>query len=129
MNSETLNFLDDGQSIASTVSQLHHYFKTTYSRFKIKRSDLVSRLEYADAEQLPIVEAELHELDEALSLFGILADSLSVANRVLHTEVAAKTLGIAAELYQIHLEDEEEQLAEREIAQRRLARQNSGSEH
>jgi hypothetical protein len=120
MSSEQLNFLDDGQSIASTVSQLHHYFKNTYSRYKTKRSDLVSRLDGADAETTAIVQTELQELDEALALFGILADSMSVANRVLHTKAAASALGISADLYAIHLEDEAEQAKEREIALRRV---------
>ncbi|MDX2229304.1 MAG: hypothetical protein NW220_06685 [Leptolyngbyaceae cyanobacterium bins.349] len=120
MSIDNLNFLDDGQSIASTVSQLHRYFKTTYSRYKIQRSDLVSKLESAESDEALSVKEELRELDQALALFGILTDSLSAANRVLHTETAAKAMGISAELYAVHLEDEAEQTAEREAAQRRI---------
>lgn len=123
MSIDKLNFLDDGQSIASTVSQLHHYFRTAYSRYKIKRSDLVSRLEGAEEAEAATVQTELQELDEALSLFGILADSMSVANRVLHTKAASTALGISSELYEIHLEDDAEQAAERAVAQRRVSNQ------
>lgn len=122
--SDNLSFLDDGQSIASTVTNLHHYFRTTYSRYKIKRGDLVSRLEAADPDTIAAVQEEIRQIDEALALFGILSDSLSVANRVLHTETVAKTLGIETQLYDVHLETEDEQLLERSAAQRRVENQS-----
>jgi len=123
MSSDNLSFLDDGQSIASTIGRLHHYFKTGYSRHKTKRSDLVSRLEGANADELTKIEAELRELDQALSIFGILADALSIADRALHMESATSSLSITAELYQIHLENESEQAMERAMAERRVASQ------
>ena len=124
MSSDNLRFLDDGESIASTISQMHHYFRTTYSHYKIKRGDLVSRLEVAEPNQIVEVQQELQQIEESLALFGILSDSLSVANRVLHTETVAKTLGIDTQLYKTHLETEDEQQLEREAAQPRIESQS-----
>lgn len=121
MSDKNLSFLDDGQSIASTVSQLHNYFKNAYSEQKIRRSQLVSRLEAAVGEEEQTIQTQLQQLDEALMLFGVLSDSLSTANRVLHSRTVADALGFEAEIYHVHLEDEAEQIAEREAAQRRVS--------
>jgi hypothetical protein len=40
---------------------------------------------------------------------------------VLHSRTVANSLGFTAEVYQVHLEDEAEQTAEREAAQRRVS--------
>jgi hypothetical protein len=67
------------------------------------------------------LQEELQQLEEALALVGVLTDSLSVANRVLHSDSIARILGSDTDLFKIHLEDEAEQAAERAAAQRRLA--------
>jgi hypothetical protein len=118
MSMSNLSFLDDGQSIASTVSQLHHYFKQSHSRYKIKQSELMNR---AHGEATADLKEELQHLEEVTSLVGVLMDSLSVANRVLHSTAIADILGADSDLYQIHLEDEAEQTAEREAAERKIA--------
>ncbi|NJO40204.1 MAG: hypothetical protein HC769_12545 [Cyanobacteria bacterium CRU_2_1] len=119
MSNNNLSFLDDGQSIASTVTHLHNYFRHVYSQHKIKRSELVSRLDAATEEEEQNVLQQLRQVDEELTLFGILSDSLSAVNRVVHSRAVANVLGVEAELYQVHLEDEAEQLTERQVAQRR----------
>jgi hypothetical protein len=120
MSSNNLSFLDDGQSIASTVSQLHHYFQQTYSRYEIKHGEMVNHLHDGTKNPKELQE-ELQQLEEALALVGVLTDSLSVANRVLHSDSIARILGSDTDLFKIHLEDEAEQAAERAAAQRRLA--------
>jgi hypothetical protein len=120
---DNLNFLDDGASIASTVSQLHHYFKTTHSRYKVQQGNLLNRV-HVDARETAEVQENLQHLEEVIALFGILTDSLSVANRVLHSEAIAQIIGSDADVYQIHLEDEAEHASERAAAQRKVAQRN-----
>jgi hypothetical protein len=124
MSMDNLSFLDDGQSVASTVSQLHHYFSQTHSRYKIKQSELMNRCHAHNAEEVHHLKEELAKLEEAMTLFGVLTDSLSVANRLLHSGAIAKLLENESDVYKIHLEDEAEQTAERAAAQRKLATQN-----
>jgi hypothetical protein len=117
----SLNFLDDGQSIASAVSQLHSYFKNAYTQCKLDRASLISRLDSASEDEEQEILYELQRIDDELTFFGALTDSLSTANRLLHSRVVANTLGIDAEVFEVHLEDELEQSSEREAAQRRAA--------
>lgn len=116
-----LNFLDDGQSIASAISQLHHYFKNNYAQCKLDRANLISRLETVAEQEEQEILGELQRIDDEITFFGALSDSLSTANRLLHSRVVINALGIDAEVFAIHLEDELEQTAEREAAQRRIA--------
>lgn len=118
MDSDNLSFLDDNQSVASTVTQLHDYFKNTYSRLKVKRAQLVSKLETTSGEEAETVLQALNNLDSGLSLFGALSDSLSIADRLLHTRAVMDLLGLEGEIYQIHHETEEEQERERSLRQR-----------
>lgn len=114
----SLNFLDDGQSIASAVSQLHNYFKNGYTQCKLDRASLISRLDSISEDEEQEILCELQRIDDELTFFGALTDSLSAANRLLHSRVVANTFGIDAEVFEMHLEDELEQSAEREAAQR-----------
>lgn len=123
MTTDNLNFLDDGESIASTVSQLHHYFKATHSRYKLKQGNLLNRV-HVDAKETAQVQADVQHLEEVIALFGILTDSLSVANRVLHSEAIAQIIGADADVYKTHLEDEAERMSEQAAAERKVARQN-----
>jgi len=123
MSTDNLNFLDDGASIASTVSQLHHYFKTAQSRYKLKQGHLLNRV-HVDAKETVQVQENVQHLEEVIALFGILTDSLSVANRVLHSEAIAQIIGSDADVYQIHLEDDAEHAAERNAAERKIAQRN-----
>lgn len=123
MSTDNLNFLDDGASISSTVSQLHHYFKTAHSRYKLKQGNLLNRV-HVDPEETAQVQENVQHLEEVIALFGILTDSLSVANRVLHSEAIAQIIGSDADVYQIHLEDDAEHAAERDAAQRKVAQRN-----
>ncbi|MBM0742803.1 hypothetical protein JOY44_14500 [Phormidium sp. CLA17] len=123
MSTDNLNFLDDGESIASTVSQLHHYFKTTHSRYKLKQGNLLNRV-HVNAKETAQVQEDVQHLEEVIALFGILTDSLSVANRVLHSEAIAQIIGSDADVYKTHLEDEQEHASERAAAERKVAQRN-----
>ncbi len=122
MSGENLSFLDDGQSIASTVGQLHRYFEKEYSRYQIKESELISHL-HDGSKTAEDIKAELKHLGELLTLFGVLSDSLSVANRVLHSDAVSRVLGVENDIYAIHQEDDAEQSSKREAARRRIANQ------
>jgi hypothetical protein len=123
-----LNFLDDGQSVVSLISQLHDYFVNTHSSYLVKRGELISRLEQS-TDRKEALQQELLQVDELLTLFGVLQDTLSVADRVVHSRAVATALGTNSELFQIHLEDEAEQQAERQAAQQKVAlKQSSGSQ-
>lgn len=119
MNNTALSFLDDGQSITSVVSALHNYFKNSYSSAKVKRSELLSQLESATgAEEAALLE-ELQQTAELLTMFGALSDSLSIADRILHSHAVIKAMGMDSELYQPHIETEDEIERDRALSQSR----------
>lgn len=104
MEKDKLHFLGDNQSIASVVAQLHEYFKNSYSQYKIKRSHLLSQLDAADGDEEQRLLKELHQVEEEFTVFGILSDSLSVANRVLHSRRVIDEIGKDDEVYKVHLD-------------------------
>lgn len=125
MDSDKLSFLDENQSVASLVTQLHDYFKNSHSHCKVKRSQLLSKLDNVSGEQEQAVLGELHRVDEELTHFGVLNDALSIADRVLHSKVVMDALGIESEVYQIHHETDSERAAEWKMAEYRLTQQKN----
>lgn len=107
MDTKKLSFIEDHQSIASTVAHLHEYFKNSYSHFKIERSRLISELDTVEGEKHKDVLAELQTVEAELSIFGILSDSLSVARRTLHMRSSVNALGADSEVYDIQDEHAE----------------------
>lgn len=95
-------FLADRQSVATLVSQLHVYFKNTYSHYKIQQSNLVSQLEAADASGEQKIKQDIQEIQEELVIFGVLADALSIADRMLHAKEVRQELGEDSEVYKVH---------------------------
>jgi hypothetical protein len=96
------NFLADRQSVASVISQLHNYFKNSYSHYKIQQSNLVSQMEAADSETQKKLRQDIEEIQEELVIYGILSDALSIANRMLHTKEVRTELGDDNGVYKIH---------------------------
>ncbi|GEM_PF-984640 len=125
MDSDKLNFLDENQSVASLVTQLHDYFKNSHSHCKVKRSQLLGKLDSVSGEQEQTVLGELQRVDEELTHFGVLNDALSIADRVLHSKVVMDALGIESEVYQVHHETDSEQAAEWKMAEYRLTQQKN----
>jgi hypothetical protein len=95
------NFLADHQSVVSLIGQLHTYFKNSYSHYKIQQSNLVSQLESADDEAEQKLRQDIQDIQEELVIFGILADALSIADRMLHTRAVRNELGDAAGIYKM----------------------------
>jgi hypothetical protein len=101
-NPKDPNFLVDHQSVASLVAQLHEYFKDSQSHYEIERSHLVSRLDAASDEEAQKLSVQIRKLDAEISLFGVLRDSLSIADRVLHTRSVMNELGLDNKVYKMH---------------------------
>jgi hypothetical protein len=100
------NFLADHQSVTSVISQLHNYFKNSYSHYKIQQGNLVSQLESADRETETQLRQDIDEIQEELVIYGILSDALSIADRMLHTRSVRKELGDDNGVYKMHDSDQ-----------------------
>jgi hypothetical protein len=99
MDSKEPSFLAENQSVDSLVTQLHSYFRNSYSRFKIERNTLVGQIEAASEQEQKLLLVRLAELEKDLTTLGILRDALSIADRLLHTKAAKEDLSTG--MYQI----------------------------
>jgi hypothetical protein len=120
MDNKKLGFLDDGQSIALAITQLHNYFANACSSSQVKHGQLMSQIRSSQSENSTTYQEELEQLSEEITLFAALRDSLSIADNLLHSKTIIKTLGENSEVFQIHLEDEAEQEKERRTARRKV---------
>jgi hypothetical protein len=102
MDSKEPSFLAENQSVTSLVAQLHNYFHNSYSRDKVVRSTLISQMEAAESEQVFELQRQLRAIDEELALLGILSDSLSIADRLLHMRSVRRELGPNSGAYKTH---------------------------
>ncbi|GAB4149734.1 MAG: hypothetical protein Fur0046_28470 [Cyanobacteria bacterium J069] len=128
MNTDKLSFLDENQSVASVVTKLHEYFKNSYSRYKVKRSQLLSQLDAATGEQEQALLQAIEKIDQEMALFGVLNDALSIADRVVSSKSMSSAMGLDSEIYQIHHETEAEQQAEWKLAEYRIAQQRQAQQ-
>lgn len=104
-NHKDPSFLDNQQSVASLVSQLHEYFKDSQSHYEVERSQLLGKLDAASGEEEQKLLTEIRKLDAEISLFGVLSDALSIADRVLHTRSVMNELGLDSEIYRMHYDN------------------------
>ncbi len=102
MNSKEPSFLAENQSVTSLVTQLHNYFHNSYSRDKMARSTLLSKIETAEDKDILEFQKQLRDIDEELVLLGILSDSLSIADRLLHMRSVRRELGPNSGAYKTH---------------------------
>jgi len=98
------SFLAENQSIASLVSQLHRYFQDSHSHYQMERSRAIAAIEAAPegSQKQGEFQAKLREIEEEITLLGVLSDALSVADRVLHDLAVERQLGIDSEFYRKH---------------------------
>jgi len=101
MDNQNLDFLKDGQSVALLVRQLRDYFKDSYAHCKVERGQLLSNMEAASDEEEIALRVKMKRVDQALYIFGVLSDALSIANRVLHASSVVDELGRDGELYKV----------------------------
>jgi hypothetical protein len=102
MDSKEPSFLAENQSVTSLVTQLHTYFKNSYSHDNIRRSALISQIEASDDGNVLDLQRQLREMDEELALLGALSDALSIADRLLHMRSVRKELGPSSGAYKVH---------------------------
>lgn len=101
--SKNPKFLVDHQSVASLVNQLHEYFKNSHAHYEVERSHLISMLHAAaDSEREQELQREILKVDAEISLFGVLSDSLSIADRIIHTRSVMNELGLDNPIYRMH---------------------------
>lgn len=108
MESKEPSFLDENQSVASLITLLRDYFRNSHSRYKVDQSRLISQLDSADEETQESLRQQLRQADAGITLFGILGDALSIADRVLHSSSVMSQLGLDNEVYRVHHETPEE---------------------
>ncbi|MBD1911226.1 MULTISPECIES: hypothetical protein [unclassified Leptolyngbya] len=102
MNANKLNFLNNQQSVAMVITNLHELFKDNYSHYKIERSRLVSQLETAEAEEQGRIQQALKDIEGEIAIYGVLQDALSIADRVIHTRTVMGELGPDSDVYRVH---------------------------
>ncbi len=71
----------------SIVTEMHNYFRDLQSYYKIAKGDLISRLEDAtDEAEIQELQRQLHEVNEKITFFHVLNNSISTVDTVLHTD-------------------------------------------
>lgn len=66
----------------------------------------MSKLHAADGETEQDLLQEIRKVETEISLFGVLSDSLSIANRILHTRTVMNELGLDNPVYRMHYDQE-----------------------
>ncbi|XHX80767.1 MAG: hypothetical protein RBJ76_12790 [Stenomitos frigidus ULC029] len=106
METKDPRFLVDHQSVASLVTQLHEYFKNSHSHYEIERSTLLSKLHETEGDVEQTLLQEIRKVEAEISLFGVLSDSLSIADRILHTRTVMNELGLDNPIYRMHYDQD-----------------------
>jgi hypothetical protein len=96
---QNLSFIPDNQSIASLISQLYQYFKDSSTYCQIDRSTLMNLLESVGPERETEVLKQIQKLDTEIALLEVLRNSLSIADRIIHTKAAMVQFGLDSEVY------------------------------
>lgn len=107
LDSKEPSFLADNQSVVSLVTQLHSYFKNSYSHFQIERAKILSHSETLDDEKKEELLEKLRKVEQEIFLLGVLDDSFSIADKVLHATTAMNELGLNSGIYKVHHEAED----------------------
>ena len=98
-HNKNLSFVPDNQSIASLISQLYQYFKDSSTYCQIDRSTLMNLLESVEPERETEVLKQIQKLDTEIALLEVLRNSLSIADRIIHTKAAIVQFGLDSEVY------------------------------
>jgi hypothetical protein len=99
--SQNLSFLPENHSIASTISQLHQYFRNAAAYGQIDRACLMQLLETVDSDRESSVLAQIQKIDTEIALLKVIEDALSIANRVIHTHTAMSQFGLDSRVYTV----------------------------
>jgi hypothetical protein len=73
-------------SILSLATNLHSHFRDLQSYYKIAKGHLLSQIEAtSDDQQLQSLQQQLLEVEEKLTYFHVLNNSISTVDTILHT--------------------------------------------
>lgn len=74
-------------SVLSTVTELHNYFRDLQSYYKIAYGEAVGQLEASpEPAQRDALLEKVRQIDEKMTFFHVLNNSISTVNAVLHTD-------------------------------------------
>lgn len=87
MENKRPEFAIADHSVLSIVTEMHSYFRDLQSYYKIAKGDLVSRLEATnDDAEIQELQNKLHEVQEKITFFHVLNNSISTVDVMLHTD-------------------------------------------
>ena len=87
MENKRPEFAIADHSVLSIVTEMHNYFRDLHSYYKRAKGDLVSRLEAtSDEAKIKELQEQLYEVNEKITFFHVLNNSISTVDTVLHTE-------------------------------------------
>jgi len=69
----------------------------------------MSKLHEAEGDVEQTLLQEIRKLEAEISLFGVLSDSLSIADRILHTRNVMNDLGLDNPIYRMHYDEDSKQ--------------------
>ncbi|MEA5536641.1 hypothetical protein [Crocosphaera sp. XPORK-15E] len=73
-------------SILAIATEMHTHFRDLQSYYKIAKGNLLSQMESAsDEQQVLSLQEQLCEVEEKLTFFHVLNNSISTVDTVLHT--------------------------------------------
>lgn len=73
--------------VISVVSELHHYFRDLQSYYQIAKGHIIGRLEaIQDETEHQKLKEELEEINQKISYFHVLNNSISTVDVILHTQ-------------------------------------------
>lgn len=73
-------------SVLAIATEMHNYLRNLQSYYKIAKGNLMSQIEStSDDKQAKILLEELREIEEKITFFHVLNNSVSTVDTVLHT--------------------------------------------
>lgn len=86
MENQKPQWLMTEEPILSIATEMHNYFRNLQSYYKIAKGNLISQIESSsDEKQIKKLEQKLREIEEKITLFHVLNNSISTVDTVLHT--------------------------------------------
>ncbi|MEA5535675.1 hypothetical protein [Crocosphaera sp. XPORK-15E] len=73
-------------SLLAIATEMHSHFRDLQSYYKIAKGNLLSKLEStSDQQEITAIQEDLHDVEEKLTFFHVLNNSISTVDTVLHT--------------------------------------------
>lgn len=92
----------DNYSPSLLVAKLHTYFRDFLDYYEIEKGRVLSLMEAVEDEtQEEDLRQKLQQLNEKAAYMGVLSDSLSAANRLLHAKEVVVNLELENDIYKV----------------------------